>query len=58
MITLDEAREHIGEEVVYLSPDGVICEPGVITSVNTAYVFVRYGVNVRATPPQCLEWAR
>jgi hypothetical protein len=40
-MTLDEARQHIGDGVVYRSGDGA-AEDGVITSVSDRYVFVRY----------------
>lgn len=40
-MTLDEAREHLDDGVVYLPPGGRR-EDGVITSVNERYVFVRY----------------
>lgn len=43
-MTLGEAREHIGDAVVYL-PCGGPVEEGVITSVNEHYVFVRYGAD-------------
>ncbi len=39
-MTLDEARGHVGEAVVY--DGGHKREDGVITSVGTHYVFVRY----------------
>ena len=52
-MTIDEARAHIGDEVVYL-PNG---EDGVITSVNDNWVFVRYGSTrtSQATDPAMLE---
>jgi hypothetical protein len=40
-MTIDEAREHIGEGVVYLACTDR-AEDGVITSVSDRYVFVRY----------------
>jgi hypothetical protein len=40
-VTLDEAREHIGNGVVY-DPGYGLKEDGVITSVKDPYVFVRY----------------
>lgn len=67
MITLDQARERIGDGVIYTPPRPrgggertAAKEDGTITSVNGSYVFVRYagrnnGVGV-ATPPQCLEF--
>jgi hypothetical protein len=42
-MTLDEARDHIGEGVIYRA-GSVVAEDGVITSVNDHYVFVRYRV--------------
>lgn len=39
-MTLDEAREYVGEAVIYYNGRGR--EDGVITSVGTRYVFVRY----------------
>lgn len=57
-MTLDEAREHIGDAVVYhpYAPDLDPVEQGVITSVNDRYVFVRYGSQVMsaATAPELL----
>jgi hypothetical protein len=41
-VTLDEARQHIGRGVVYQACSHCPREDGVITSVNDAYVFVRY----------------
>lgn len=54
-MTLEEARENIGELVVYDS--GHHREDGIITSVNDTFVFVRYGIaqNGKATLPQQLE---
>lgn len=40
-MTLEEAREHIGEGVVYIAPHGTR-EDGVITGVSSQVVFVRY----------------
>lgn len=44
-MTLDEARAHIGDAVIYhpYAPELDPAEEGVITSVNDRYVFVRYG---------------
>lgn len=55
-MTLDEARERIGNAVVYRPTVGPV-EQGVITSVNSHYVFVRYGSNIgsAATRPEDLE---
>lgn len=46
-MTLDEARQHIGDGVVYdpYAPELDEPEEGVITSVNDHYVFVRYGAD-------------
>jgi hypothetical protein len=51
-MTLEEAREHIGDGVVYL-PCGGPAEDGVITSVNEHYVFARFGTDKasKATRP-------
>lgn len=46
-MTLDEARQHIGNAVVYYVDDG-LAEQGVITSVNEVYVFVRYGSDMHS----------
>ena len=40
-MTLDEARSHIGDGVVYSSPPDP-AEDGVITGVSATTVFVRY----------------
>jgi hypothetical protein len=40
-MTLDEARDHIGHGVLYL-PDGGPVEDGVIASVTSSTVFVRF----------------
>lgn len=45
-MTLDEARAHVGDGVVYRHAGGA--EDGTITSVNDSYVFVRYAG--RTTP--------
>ena len=46
-MTLDEARSHVGDAVVYhpYAPELDPVEEGVITSVNDRYVFVRYGTD-------------
>lgn len=41
-MTLAEAKSLIGEAVVY-RPRGGPVEQGVVTSVGSSYVFVRYG---------------
>ena len=46
-MTLDEARAHIGDAVIY-HPYATELDPveeGVITSVSDRYVFVRYGAD-------------
>lgn len=55
-MTIDEARSHIGNAVVY-RPFGESVEQGVITSVNEHYVFVRYGADnhSKATPAGMLS---
>lgn len=53
-MTLEEASQNVGRKVIYTPFKG--CDPkdkeyGVITSVNSLYVFVRYGsdINSKAT---------
>lgn len=46
-MTLDEARAHLGNAVVYNTP-GYPPEQGVITSVNAHFVFVRYGADMHS----------
>lgn len=55
-MTLQEARDLIGHKVAYRPTVGKV-EEGVITAVNTAYVFVRYGgdMHSKATRPEVLE---
>lgn len=55
-VTLDEARGHVGNKVVYRAahvPVDATGEEGVITSVNSSVVFVRYGADAhsKATYP-------
>lgn len=56
-MTLDEARACIGNAVVYRPHWIYPSEQGVVTSVGTIYVFVRYGTDVhsKATHPSQLE---
>ena len=57
-MTIEEARAHIGDGVVYTPAHGEP-EDGVITSVNDRFVFVRYGSSRRARPPNrehCPYW--
>lgn len=55
-MTLDEARRHIGNKVVYRTGYGRV-EEGVVTSVNDRFVFVRYGSDVhsKSTDPSAIE---
>jgi hypothetical protein len=57
-MTLTEAREHVGDGVIYRPPFGTP-EPGVISSVGTKYVFVRYGSDQfgKSTDPAALTLA-
>jgi hypothetical protein len=59
-ITLEEAEEAAGStlEVVYHAAPGTLGEVGRITSVNSSYVFVRFGDDrySKACRPQDLEW--
>jgi len=54
-MTLDEARSHVGEKVIYSTVPGE-AETGVIESVNDSYAFVRYGSDrhAKATRPDLL----
>ena len=56
-MTLDEAREHIGDKVTYHYPGSDRTDEGVITSVNHRFVFVRYGSDYgsQATAAERLE---
>ena len=59
-MTLDEARERIGQKVVYRPRhDWATPDEGVVTSVNNSYVnvFVRFGTQTssQATLPGDLE---
>jgi hypothetical protein len=56
VISPEDAAQNIGRKVVYRL--GYRTEEGVITSVNSRYVFVRYGSDVhsKATLPQFLEF--
>ena len=55
-MTLDEARGHIGDGVIY-QPNHGDAEEGTITSVNHRFVFVRYGSRrtSAATDPSSLS---
>lgn len=60
MMTLAEASDHVRSKVIYRPPHvprEASGEEGIITSVNTSYVFVRYGADVgsMATPPDRIE---
>lgn len=54
-MTIDEARDALGQKVVYRSSQKA--EEGVITSVTNHFVFVRYGADYgsKATSPGDLE---
>ena len=56
MITLEQARDHIGAGVVYRPGHGP-AEDGVITGTSRTYVFVRYAgdTGAKATAPEDLE---
>jgi len=58
-VTIDEARDNIGNKVVYLPSRAwrLTPEEGVITSANEIYAHVRYGADVhaKATRPEDLE---
>ena len=61
MISLDEAKQRIGDRVIY-TPRGQpkLTEEGTISKVNDAgVIFVHYGDDrySKATYPQDLEWA-
>lgn len=56
MMTLEQARQHVGERVRYTPRAGKI-EYGEIRNVGEIYVFVRYGGQEygTATSPEDLE---
>lgn len=56
---LATAAAHVGDGVVYDPGNGQPREDGVITSVNSRYVFVRYhgDTGSKATPAQALRLA-
>jgi len=56
-MTIDEARGHIGDGVIYRPRGGIGTEEGKITSVTDRWVFVRYGTRraAEATDPADLE---
>jgi hypothetical protein len=67
MVTLEQAREHIGDRVVYtpiVDPHNEFHNPhvqpeeGWITSVGSKYIFVRYGTDFhsKATAPENLQF--
>jgi hypothetical protein len=58
-MTLEEARAHVGETVLYSSVPGE-CEAGVIVTVGKKYVHVCYGRdrNAKATRPELLALMR
>ena len=55
-MTLDEAREHIGDGVIYKILGGH-AEDGVITGVSDCFVFVQYrgDWHSKATAPELLQ---
>ena len=55
-MTIDEARAHVGDGVLYRPPCGHT-EEGVITRVSGTWVFVRFGSSPAAqvTDPADLE---
>lgn len=57
-MSIDEARDGIGQQVVYAAYPGAEDEFGVITAVNDRYVFVRYEDDrtAKATPPESIEF--
>jgi hypothetical protein len=59
-ITHEDAEERAGTDkaVVYHAAPGTLGEVGRITSVNSSYVFVRFGDDrySKACRPQDLEW--
>lgn len=57
MIDLTEARDRIGDGVLYLSGH-TNAEQGYITSVNDRYIFVRFGNQAHgvACHPDSLRW--
>lgn len=55
---IDPTEQDIGRKVIYRGWGGEI-EEGVLTSYNSAYIFVRFGTNL--TPQACdnderIEW--
>jgi hypothetical protein len=58
-MTPDEARDHIGDRVIYSTVPGQ-AETGVIDSANDSYAFVRYGLDLtaKATRPEFLTLMR
>ncbi len=58
-MTLTEARDRVGQKVVYRAPHVGHHQPGeegVITSVGDTWVYVRYGASTtsKATHPEML----
>jgi hypothetical protein len=58
-MTLEEARDRVGETVLYSTVPGE-CETGVIVTVGTTHVHVCYGrgQNAKATRPEFLTLMR
>lgn len=55
-MTLEQARENIGAQVVYTSRHGAR-DWGQISSVGQTYIFVKYqgSAQAQATPPELLS---
>lgn len=53
-MTLDEARRHIGDVVVYYDGGLGSREDGTIVRVSQQFVFVRYDSGIQATLPEQL----
>lgn len=58
-MTLEEARNHVGDKVLYSSAPGE-CEVGTIVTVGRTYIHVRYGLDqgAKATRPELLTLMR
>lgn len=58
IVTIEAARERIGDAVLYRPFPGEPVEQGYITSVNDTTIFVRYGSDggSKGTYPRDLTW--
>lgn len=58
-MTIDEARAHVGEDVIYSTRPGE-AEAGTIIRVGDLYAYVLYGRSLtpQATIPECLTLMR